>query len=424
MYYREVALPDDFPTAGDFSVPEHLVGALAEVDQLYATIVAPLEESLAHRFAGVDDYLDTDGRLHPEIWEARRHIMRASGAAGLYGAFLPSRIGGRDYDREDMLWVEERVYSYGLRLNPALLSWSEGATPRVIFAHDHHRDEFTLPLVRGEKTAFHAITEPGAGSNLFDLKTNAVQRNGDWVLNGHKAYITNAFEADVAQVLAVTHPGNGRRSFTYFQFDTHEARARGFSTGKVYQTMFNDGITGEVMFDDLVLPADSVIGEVGGAFDIAMASINWTRMRRGGMCSGWGQLLIHRMVERAKSRVIGGTPLGANQGIAWMVADSYADWMMARSLSLSVAKELDHPGPWWKTPRPREEIRKISAVKLTNDECFYRIADRALQLHGAAGVMRDTEINKLFQLARNFRIPGGADEVQRNSIAEGLGLRF
>ena len=61
---------------------------------------------------------------------------------------------------------------------------------------------------------------------------------------------------------------------------------------------------------------------------------------------------------------------------------------------------------------------------MTNDECFYRIADRALQLHGAAGVMRDTEINKLFQLARNFRIPGGADEVQRNSIAEGLGLRF
>ena len=108
--------------------------------------------------------------------------------------------------------------------------------------------------------------------------------------------------------------------------------------------------------------AESVIGEVGGAFDIAMASINWTRMRRGGMCSGWGQLLIHRMVERAKSRVIGGKPLGANQGIAWMVADSYADWMMARSLSLSVARELDHPGPWWKTPRPREEIRKISAV--------------------------------------------------------------
>ena len=130
------------------------------------------------------------------------------------------------------------------------------------------------------------------------------------------------------------------------------------------------------------------------------------------------------MTERAKTRVIGGKPLGANQGIAWMVADSYADWMMARSLSLAVARELDHPGPWWKTPRPREEIRKISAVKLTNDECFYRIADRALQIHGAAGVMRDTEINKLFQLARNFRIPGGADEVQRNSIAEGLGLRF
>ena len=262
-------LPDEFPTAGDFTAPESLQPTLAEIDHLYSTVVAPLEEQLAHRFDTVDDYLDTDGRLHPEIWEARRHIMATSGKAGLYGAFLPERIGGRGFDREEMLWIEERVYSYGLRLNPSLLSWSEGATPRVIFAGDHHREQFTLPLVRGEKTAFHAITEPGAGSNLFDMKTNAVQRNGDWILNGHKAFITNAFEADVAQVLAVTHPGNGRRSFTYFQFDTHEARERGFSTGKVYQTMFNDGITGEVMFDDLVLPADAVLGEVGGAFVFA-----------------------------------------------------------------------------------------------------------------------------------------------------------
>ena len=105
-----MALPDDFPTAGDFTPPEHLVDTMAEIDQLYATVVAPLEEGLAHRFAGVDDYLDADGRLHPEIWEARRHIMRTSGAVGLYGAFLPSRVGGRDYDvnaRSLIVWIEQ-----------------------------------------------------------------------------------------------------------------------------------------------------------------------------------------------------------------------------------------------------------------------------------------------------------------------------
>ncbi len=188
--------------------------------------------------------------------------------------------------------------------------------------------------------------------------------------------------------------------------------------------MFGDGITGEVFFDDLVLPESAVLGEVGGAFDIALCSINWTRMRRGGMCSGWGRWLIDTTMERAQNRVIGGKPLASRQGIGWMIADMYMDWLQARSLSLEVVRSVDNPGPWFKTPRPKDEIRKISALKLCNDEAFYRIADRALQIHGAAGVMRDTDLNKMFQIARNLRIPGGSDEVQRNTIAETLGLRF
>ena len=94
-------LPDEFPTAGDFTAPDHLRDTLAEVDHLYATVVAPHEAELTHRFDAVDAYLDAEGRLHPEIWEARRHIMRESGKAGLYGAFLPERVGGRGFDRED-----------------------------------------------------------------------------------------------------------------------------------------------------------------------------------------------------------------------------------------------------------------------------------------------------------------------------------
>jgi len=102
----------------------------------------------------------------------------------------------------------------------------------------------------------------------------------------------------------------------------------------------------------------------------------------------------------------------------------YTDWLSARSLSLAVAHDIDNPGPWYKVPRPRDEIRKICAVKLANDEAFHRIADRALQVHGGAGVMRDTDVNKLYQIARNLKIPGGSDEVMRNTISETLGLRF
>ena len=94
-----------------------------------------------------------------------------------------------------------------------------------------------------------------------------------------------------------------------------------------------------------------------------------------------------------------------------------------RAMSLAVTWDVDNnPGPWWKTVRSKEEVRKICALKLQNDEAFHRIADRAVQIHGAAGMMRDSAVNKLFLIARNLRVPGGSDEVQRSTIAQTLGL--
>jgi alkylation response protein AidB-like acyl-CoA dehydrogenase len=412
------------PLQQELRPPAHLASILEEVRRLHAEEVAPREHALRERLADERLYLDGDGKLHPEIIAARREIMRAAGRAGIYSAHLPTRLGGRGLGRTDMIYVEELVYGFGCGLNPALLSWSEGATPRLLYCHDHQRERFVDPLVRGEKTSLHGVTEAGAGSNLFDMKTRAVRRGGDWLLNGAKAYITNAFDADVAQVLAVTEPGAGRRAFTYFMFDTRECLGRGYRIGRVYQTMFGDGYTGEIFFDDLVLPDSAVIGEPGQGFDIAVMSFNYTRMRRAGMCSGWSKFLIERTLERVQSRVVGGRPLGANQGIQWMISDMYVDWLQARSLSLEVARSIDEPGPWYRLPRPKDEVRRICALKVSNDESFYRVADRALQIHGGAGVMRNGPVNKLFQIARNLRIPGGTDEVQRTTIAETLGLRF
>lgn len=412
------------PLDVELHIPAHLDSVIAEVTSLYETQVAPREAALKHRLKDQSKFLDEQGRLHPEIIAARREIMAASGAQNIYSAHLPESLGGRGLGREDMIYVEEQVYGYGVDLNPALLSWSEGATPRLLKAHPHQKEQFTDPLVKGLKTSLHGVTETGAGSNLYDMKTNAVRKGSDWVLNGTKAYITNYFDADVAQVLAITNPGGGRQSFTYFMFDTKEYAGKGYEIGQLYQTMFGDGYTGEIHFKDMVLPESAVLGEVNGGFDIAVMSFNYTRMRRAGMCSGWSKYLIEKTLERVKTRVVGGEPLGAKQGIQWMIADMYLDWQQTRSLSLDVARAIDTPGPWWNLPRPSDEVRRICSLKLSNDESFYRVADRALQIHGGLGVLRDTDINKLFQIARNLRIPGGTDEVQRTTIAETLGLRF
>lgn len=412
------------PLDVELHIPAHLESVISEVSDLYDNEVAPREKALDHLLSNQSKFLDENGRLHQDIIAARREIMAAAGAKNIYSAHLPESLGGRGLGREDMIYVEEKVYGYGVGLNPALLSWSEGATPRLLHAHAHQKEQFTDPLVKGLKTSLHGVTETGAGSNLYDMKTNAVRKGSDWVLNGTKAYITNYFDADVAQVLAITNPGGGRKSFTYFMFDTKEYASKGYKIGKLYQTMFGDGYTGEIHFEDMVLPDSAVLGEVNGGFDIAVMSFNYTRMRRAGMCSGWNKYLIEKTLERVKTRIVGGEPLGAKQGIQWMIADMYLDWQQTRSLSLDVARAIDTPGPWWKLPRPSDEVRRICALKLSNDESFYRVADRALQIHGGSGVLRDTDINKLFQIARNLRIPGGTDEVQRTTIAETLGLRF
>lgn len=410
------------PVYDDMTAPPELQALLARIDLLYETEVRPREEALAHRLNDYREYTDERGFLHPELWQARREIMRVSAEAGIYSLHLPGEIGGGGLGRREMVYVEERVYRRGVGLNPALLSWSEGATPRLIFCSPEQREQFVDPLVRGEYTSLHGVTEPQAGSNFSDFTTNAERRAGRWVLNGHKAFITNAFEADVAQVLCVTDPGQGKRSFTYFQFLTKEHRGKAFRPGRLFQTMWDDGITGEFVLDELELGDDAIIGERGGGFDIALASINWTRMRRGGMCSGWGSYLLEQTIKRAESRIVGGRRLGANQGIAWKIADMYADWYGARALSLAVAAEIDGPGPWWRSPRPRAEVRKICMVKLANDEALFRVADSALQIHGGLGMMKDSPVNKLFLIARNLKVPGGSDEVQRSTIAQTLGV--
>ncbi|MBI3969555.1 MAG: acyl-CoA dehydrogenase family protein [Chloroflexi bacterium] len=407
----------------DIGPSERVRATLPRIRQLYDDFVRPREDAVAERLSNSQHYVEADGKLHSEVWEARRQIYRAAGAEGFYGLHLPEAIGGGGFTRTEMFYVEEEVYGYGLGLNPAILGWRDGPTPRLIYCNDDHRRRFADPMIRGELSSFHGVTEPQAGSDFFGLQTTARRDGDDWVLNGHKAFITNPFYADVANVLAVTDPGQGRRSFTYFQFFVKDHLDRGFRPGHVFQTVMDDGFTGELFLENLRLGSGDVLGEVGQGFEIALCSINWTRITRGGMCSGWGKWLLDRTIERVQGRNVRGRPLGTRQGVQWEIADMYADWYAARSLSLNAAAEIDAAGPWWQMPKPPELLRLFCLVKQFNDEAFYRIADRAVQLHGGVGMLKDNPVNRLFRIARNLRVPGGADEVMRSTIAETFGLR-
>jgi alkylation response protein AidB-like acyl-CoA dehydrogenase len=248
------------------------------------------------------------------------------------------------------------------------------------------------------------------------MTTQARREGSDWILNGRKSWITNAHFADFIQVVAVTQPGAGTRSLSMFLVD---ADTPGFRRGRDIPTLLDDGLTGELEFSDVRVPAANVVREVGDGFALAMAWINWRRLCRGGMCAGWGQWLMDRAVQRARDRQVGGRPIADLQAIQHLLADMDSDLYAARATSLVAQSTIDQLGPF-DIPAHPDLPRLVSLIKVINDEAFYRVTDRAVQIHGAAGLRKGSPEEKLFRVARNLRIPAGTVEIQRNAIARGL----
>ena len=341
---------------------------------------------------------------------------RRSAVAGLYNPHVPS---GGDFTRAEMQHVEEYVYRHaGLGLGLAALGWTEGANPAIEHCSDTARQQWLEPLLAGEITAAFANTEIAVGTDVLAMETTARRDGDDWILDGTKAWITNAHFCDVVQITAVTEPGAGTRSLSMFLVD---ATSPGFTRGRDIPTMLDDGLTGELHLEGVRVPAENVVGEVGDGFALAMAWINWRRLCRGGMCAGWGAWLLDRALDRAQQRTSGGAPIADLQAVQHMLADMDADVYAARAASLQAQAELDAlPGGPFGMPLHPDAPRLMSLVKVINDEAFFRVADRAVQVHGGTGLRLGSPEEKLFRLARNLKIPAGTVEIQRNAIARGL----
>jgi len=392
---------------------------LPRYERFLSEEVAPLETELARQKVGAPwaPTLDEQGRMNPTVWEARREVQRRSAAAGLFTPHMPTEVGGLGLTRVETMHVEEYVYRHaGLGLGLAALAWTEGPSPNLVHLSDSGRRRFLEPLMRADITCAFANTEPGVGSDVLSMTTRAERNGDDWIITGTKGWITNAHFCDVAQIVAVTEPGAGSRSLTMFMV---EADRHGFRRGADYPTMLDDGLTGELVLDGVRIPDENRIGEVGQGLALALTWINWRRMCRGGMCAGWGRWLLDRAVARARSRRSGGVPIAELQAVQHMLADIDADVYAARATSLQAQAELDALGPF-AIPLHPDAVRLISLIALVNDEAFFRVADRALQVHGASGLTRNGVEEKLFRVARNLRIPAGTVEIQRNTVGRAL----
>ena len=393
------------PLDVELHIPTHLESVISEVSDLYDSEVAPREQALHHLLSDQSKFLDETGRLHQDIIAARREIMAAAGAKNIYSAHLPESLGGRGLGREDMIYVEEKVYGYGVGLNPALLSWSEGATPRLLHAHAHQKEQFTDPLVKGLKTSLHGVTETGAGSNLYDMKTNAVRKGSDWVLNGTKMFITNGVHADLYFIAAKT--GDARHAMSMFIV---EKGTPGFSVGRALKkTGWLSSDTAELVLDNVRIPDHHLLGEENKGFYSVMKNFQTERIALGAMAIGHCTRALELTLDYVRQRPAFGGTLWDKQVIRQRLAMLDAKTRSARQFMYHCA---------WSVTQDKDIVQEVSMLKALTGELVNEVVQTCQQFHGGMGYIRETAIERLWRDSRILGIGGGATEVMLDEVAK------
>jgi len=282
-----------------------------------------------------------------------------------------------------------------------------GAMSIYLDGTEEQKRKYLVPLAQGEKIAAFALTEPGAGSDAAAIRTRAVREGDSYILDGMKHFITNGGFADIVTVLAVTNPALGARGgITAFIVETHW---EGFKVAGAANKMGIRGTdTAELVFEDLRVPEENVLGRVGEGFATFMKALDLGRLTLGAACLGGAQAALEASIAWAKARTAFGRSLAHMQTVQWMIADMATEIEALRSLVYRTA---------WLVDTGRPFSREAAMCKLYGSEVASRAIDRTLQIYGALGYSREAEIERMFRDARIAEIFEGTNEIQRFVIA-------
>ncbi len=359
----------------------------------------------------VTERLEPIARTIDATGEVPAGALGELGAQGYLGMRLPSAYGGGEFDLSTYCLVMEEV-ARSHRAFTLMLDATSGLTPIAIakFGTEAQRETYVRKLADGSWLASFALTEPEAGSDAAAIRTRATRCEGGWRLDGMKHYISGAHRAQVLLVIALTDPAKrARGGITAFLVDRG---TQGLGIGRVDKTIGSDPIQlAEVRFDDCFVPDDAVLGEVGQGFAVAMTSLASGRMGVSAACIGTADRLIEMAVAHAKERTTFGEPLAQRQAIQWMLADSATELALARSLAYETLRRID---------AGEDAGTATSMVKLFCSEMAGRVADRAVQIFGGAGLIRGVPVERFYRDVRHYRIGEGSSEVQRMLIARDL----
>lgn len=398
----------------DFSIPEEHRDIIAAIESFIEREIAPLERAHQELLENPRKLYQEDGRHDPKVLELRKQVRMRSAEAGFYTLFLPKSLGGAGYGPTLAFHVSEAIWRKG----PGLLrgeivgGFPRGPNPMLEGLPKATREKVMPEILSGEKTVCFCFSESEAGSDAWNMRTTAEKRNGKWVLNGQKMWITNGPYASWAFVFAVTnkelqkaHKGG----ITGFFVDTSSP---GYKVEALIPFMgFIGSDVALVALEDVEVDPEYIVGKVDRGFELGMMGIGTGRLSLAGLCTGLAQWGLQKSVEYAKQRVTFGKPIGERQAVQWMLADSALDIATCKYLALHTA---------WRIERGEMDIKGISMAKVYATEMLFRVMDRAIQVHGGMGLTNEMKLEEVFRLARALRIPDGSSEIQRRIIAKQL----
>ena len=274
------------------------------------------------------------------------------------------------------------------------------------FGNEEQKQQYLPTLASGEGIAAWALTEPGSGSDAAAMSTVATRRNGSWVLNGSKQFITNAEVAETLVVFANQDRSAGYRGVCAFIVP---AGTPGMQINPQHNKMgIRASSTCEIVFEDAAIPADNIIGEPGMGFRYAMDILDSSRISIAAQCVGIGQAALEEAVRYAQLRHTFGKPLAQHQAIQFKLADIATAVHSARVATMHAATLRDQGLPF---------INEASMAKLLASEMCNNAAYEAMQIHGGIGFFKESRIERIFRDARVTTIYEGTSEVQRMIIA-------